>query len=167
MKIGYARVSTMEQNLDLQVDSLLLHGCSRVVQEKVSSVKKERPILAELLQDLNPGDTLVVWKLDRLGRSLIDLIRIIHDLLDRKISLLSIQDPFETVTPQGRLIFNIFASLAEFERDLIKARTMAGLSSARSRGRLGGRPKGLSKQAISKSYAAESLYQARKLSNEP
>jgi DNA invertase Pin-like site-specific DNA recombinase len=164
MKVGYARVSTLEQNLDLQVDALKAHGCDKIIQEKVTSTKKERPLLTKLIAELKPGDTLVIWKLDRLGRNLKDLIHIIYDLLDRDIALVSLQDPIDTTTPYGKLVFNIFASLSEFERDVIKARTLAGLSSARARGRLGGRPKGLSKEAIAKSYAAENLYRAGKLS---
>jgi DNA invertase Pin-like site-specific DNA recombinase len=157
-------VSTQEQNLDLQVDALLKFGCESVVKEKISSLKVDRPLLTKLLKNLNPGDSMVIWKLDRLGRNLKELIIIINDLIDRKVSLISLQDPINTSTPQGKLIFNIFASLAEFERDIIRARTIAGLSSARARGRLGGRPKGLSKEAIAKSYAAESLYKEGVLS---
>ena len=164
MIIGYARVSTREQNLDLQIDALTKHGCKKLNKEIVSGAKSKRPVLDNLLNDLRSGDTLVVWKLDRLGRDLKNLITIVQDLLERKIGLISLNDPIDTTNPQGKLIFNIFASLAEFERDVIKARTMAGLDAARLRGRMGGRPKGLTQEAISKSYAAESLYKENKYS---
>lgn len=164
MIIGYARVSTREQILDMQTNALIEYGCEKIHKETVSGIKSNRPILDALLSDLRPGDTLVVWKLDRLGRDLKNLVGIVQDLLERKIGLLSLNDPIDTTNPQGKLIFNIFASLAEFERDVIKARTIAGLDAARLRGRKGGRPKGLTQEALSKSYAAESLYRENKYS---
>ena len=147
MNIGYARVSTKDQSLDLQVDALRRAGCDKVYQEVVSGAKAERPVLDALLADLRPGDVLVIWKLDRLGRSLRHLVELASALLEKGVGLKSLNDPIDTTTSSGRLTFNLFASLAEFERDLIRERTQAGLTAARARGRLGGRPKGLAPQA--------------------
>jgi DNA invertase Pin-like site-specific DNA recombinase len=164
MKFGYCRVSTREQNLDLQVDALIKEGCYEIFKDQVSGVKADRPNLSKLLERLRAGDTLVVWKLDRLGRSLTDLVKLVNGLNEQQIGLKSLSDPIDTTTSQGRFIFNIFASLAELERDIIKERTLAGLEAARSRGRQGGRPRGLSQEAENKAIAAESLYIERKLS---
>jgi len=164
MKIGYARVSTREQNLDLQVDALKAAGCERVYQDVASGTKTARPALDELLGQLRAGDVLVIWKLDRMGRSLKHLVELVGSLMERKIGLLSLNDPIDTTSAQGRLVFNLFASLAEFERELIRERTQAGLSAARARGRVGGRPKGLSPKAEATALAAETLYRERKLS---
>ena len=163
MKIGYARVSTKEQNLDMQVIALEEIGCDRIHEEVTSGAKAERPILNNILNQLREGDVLVVWKLDRLGRSLKHLVELIHTFMQKNIGLRSLNDPIDTTTAQGRLIFNIFASLAEFERDLIRERTQAGLYAARARGRLGGRPKGLSKKSEMTACAAETLYREGKL----
>lgn len=160
MIFGYARVSTPDQQLHLQTDALQAYGCTEVVQEKVSS-GKERPALQRLLPQLRPGDTLVVWKLDRLGRSLKDLVTLVTGFQQQGVQFVSLQDHLDTTTAQGRLMFNLFASLAEFERDLIRERTHAGLTAARARGRQGGRPKGLSKEALSKAQAAKTLYLQR------
>lgn len=160
MKIGYARVSTQEQNLSLQVDALNQAGCEKIYQEKVSGSLADRPELTRLLEVIRVGDTLVIWKLDRLGRSLAHLIELVSELENRQIGLLSLNDPVDTTTPQGRLVFRIFASLAEFERD------MAGLASARRRGQLLGRPKGLSKAAQQTARVAESLYKDKLFSVE-
>lgn len=157
MLIGYARVSTQDQNLNLQLDDLKKAGCDRIFQEKASSAK-ERPQLLKLLDTMRGGDTIIVWKLDRLGRSLKELITLINDFQEKGIGFRSLNDAIDTTTAQGRLVFNIFASLAEFERDLIRERTRAGLSAARARGRLGGKPKGLSKEAQSKAEAARTLF---------
>jgi DNA invertase Pin-like site-specific DNA recombinase len=167
MKIGYARISTKEQNLDMQIDALKAAGCEKLYTETVSggtTSKSERPILTKLLEDLRPNDTLVIWKLDRLGRSLKHLVELVNELGNRNIGLQSLSDPIDTTTAQGRLNFNIFASLAEFEKDLIRERTNAGLIAARARGRLGGRPKGISTQNESTALAAETLYKEGKLS---
>ncbi len=164
MKYGYARVSTKDQNITLQIDDLLAQGCDKIIDEVIGGTRPERPKLKALIDSLNEGDVLVVWKLDRLGRNLKDLITIITDLMDRKVGFVSLNDPIDTTTSHGRLIFNIFGSLAEFERDLIRERTFAGLKSARARGRLGGRPKGLSDAAKEKACAAETLYKEGKLS---
>jgi len=164
MKIGYARISTKDQNVDLQLDALQKAGCEKIFQEVVSGARAERPVLKQLLDTLRPGDVLVIWKLDRLGRSLKHLVKLINNLREQDIGLQSLNDPIDTSTPQGRLSFNLFASLAEFERDLIRERTQAGLSAARARGRNGGRPKGLSEQAEVTARAAETLYIERQLS---
>jgi DNA invertase Pin-like site-specific DNA recombinase len=164
MKIGYARVSTRDQNLDLQVDALNAAGCERVYQDVASGAKTARPALDELLGHLRKGDVLVIWKLDRMGRSLKHLVELVGNLIERKVGLLSLNDPIDTTNAQGRLVFNLFASLAEFERELIRERTNAGLSAARARGRVGGRPKGLTQQAEATALAAETLYRERKLS---
>ena len=164
MQIGYARVSTKEQSLDLQVDALRKVGCEKVYREVVSGAKAERPVLDALLRELRPADVLVIWKLDRLGRSLRHLVELAATLLERDVGLKSLSDPVDTTTPQGRLTFNLFASLAEFEKDLIRERTQAGLSAARARGRKGGRPKGLPPQAERTAYAAETLYREQRLS---
>jgi DNA invertase Pin-like site-specific DNA recombinase len=164
MNVGYARVSTKEQTVALQVDALKQAGCERIHAETVSGAATARPVLERLLQDLRSGDVLIIWKLDRLGRSLKHLIEIVNALLARGVGLKSLNDPIDTTTPQGRLVFNMFASLAEFERDVIRERTQAGLSAARARGRKGGRPKGLSAEAKSTACAAETLYREGKLS---
>lgn len=166
MKVGYARVSTKDQTLDLQLDALKKAGCSKIYTETVSGAKADRPSLAKLMDALRAGDVLVIWKLDRLGRSLKNLIDIVNDLLQRKIGLKSLGDPIDTTTSQGRLTFNIFASLAEFERDVIRERTNAGLTAARARGRVGGRPKGLAPSAEQTACAAETLYREGKLSSQ-
>lgn len=164
MIIGYARVSTRDQNLDLQLDALQKEKCDKIYKEVISGAKSERPILQEMLNQIRPGDVIVIWKLDRLGRSLRNLVDIVGQLINQGVGLKSLHDNIDTTTPQGRLTFNIFASLAEFERDLISERTKAGLESARARGRLGGKPKGLSKEAEATACAAETLYKEGKLS---
>jgi len=164
MQIGYARVSTREQSFDLQIDALRKAGCEKVFQELAGGAKAERPVLKALLADLRPGDVLVIWKLDRLGRSLRHLVALAGTLLEQDVGLRSLNDPIDTTTPQGRLTFNLFASLAEFERDLIRERTQAGLTAARARGRKGGRPKGLPPQAERTACAAETLYREQRLS---
>lgn len=164
MKIGYARVSTKDQNLDLQIDALQKEGCKKIYTETMSGAKAERPVLQEMLNSLRTGDIVIIWKLDRLGRSLKHLVELVNKFINEDIGLKSLHDHIDTTTPQGRLIFNIFASLAEFERDLIQERTKAGLNAARARGRLGGKPKGLSQQAEATACAAETLYKEGKLS---
>ena len=164
MKIGYARVSTREQNADMQIDALQLAGCERIYQDTASGAKSIRPELVKLLAEVRSGDTVVIWKLDRLGRSLKHLVELVDELASRQIGLQSLNDPVDTTHAQGRLVFNLFASLAEFERELIKERTQAGLSAARARGRVGGRPKGLPMQAEATAMAAETLYREGRLS---
>src|SRR5438270_4152035 len=141
MLIGYARVSTSDQTLNLQKDALEKIGCSKIFTDIMSGSTTERQGLDEALSFVREGDTLVVWRLDRLGRSLKHLIETITSLNNRKIGFKSLTESIDTTTSNGRLIFNIFASLAESERDLIRERTKAGLAAARARGRVGGRPK--------------------------
>lgn len=143
MLVGYARVSTHEQNLDLQKDALEKAGCQKVFIDKVSSIAAARPGIEEALSYLREGDTLVVWRLDRLGRSLKHLIEMIGELEKKKIGFQSIQEAIDTTSSGGKLIFHMFGALAEFERQLIVERTRAGLAAARARGRKGGRPKAL------------------------
>lgn len=140
MKIGYARVSTADQHLRMQEDALKSAGCEEIYTDVISGVKSQRPGLDKALNYLREGDTLVVWKLDRLGRSIQHLIHTINSLLDKKIGFKSLQENIDTSTSGGKLIFHIFSALAEFERDLIQERTQAGLKAARARGKMGGRP---------------------------
>jgi len=148
----------------MQIIALENAGCGKIYEEIVSGVKADRPILNNLIKQLRPEDILVVWKLDRLGRSLKHLVELVQLLMQNNIGLCSLNDPIDTTTPQGRLIFNIFASLAEFERDIIRERTQAGLSAARARGRLGGRPRGVPQKSEATAYAAETLYKEGVLS---
>lgn len=164
MKIGYARVSTKEQNLTLQLDALKKEGCKKVFEEKISGAKADRPELRKMIDQLREGDVIVTWKLDRLGRSLRDLVNLVNEIQDKGAGLKSLNDAIDTTTPQGKLTFHLFASLAEFERDIIRERTKAGLEAARARGRKGGRPKGLSKEAQDKAMVAETLYKQGEMS---
>jgi DNA invertase Pin-like site-specific DNA recombinase len=148
MRIGYARVSTDDQTLDLQRDALKRAKCRQVYEEQPAGKNTERPQLEACLQSLREGDTLVVWRLDRLGRNLADLVGLIAQFEQRKINFESLTEKIETVSPAGRLIFHVFAALAEFERNLIRERTVAGLKAARARGRNGGRPAKLSAKEI-------------------
>ena len=140
MKIGYARVSTEDQNLALQRDALGAAGCERIFEDKESGAKADRPGLAEALAYARPGDVVAVWRLDRLGRSLPDLVRIVGELEKAGIGFESVTEKIETGTAAGRLVFHVFAALAEFERNITRERTLAGLAAARARGRSGGRP---------------------------
>jgi DNA invertase Pin-like site-specific DNA recombinase len=142
--IGYARVSTQEQNLDLQQDALKKAGCVKIITDEASGSIADRPGFIKLKETLREGDTLVVWRLDRLSRSLKNLIEFIYYLDTKKIGFKSLQETIDTTTSTGKLVFHIFGALAEFERNLIKERSKAGLDAARARGRLGGRPKKLS-----------------------
>lgn len=146
MLIGYARVSTPDQNLDLQKDALVAAGCTQLFTDTVSGARVERPGLEEALRACRAGDTLIVWKLDRLGRSLPHLVELVRELDKRDVGLSSLQEQIDTTTAGGTLIFHIFAALAEFERDLIRERTKAGLAAARARGKTGGRPKGVNRK---------------------
>jgi len=141
MLIGYARVSTDDQHLTLQHDALQKAGCDKVFSDQQSGTTTERPGLASLFESLRPGDTLVIWRLDRLGRSLKHLIQLVEQLDQNKVGLKSLQENIDTTTSGGRLVFHLFGALAEFERTLIRERTQAGVNAARARGRQGGRPK--------------------------
>jgi DNA invertase Pin-like site-specific DNA recombinase len=164
MLIGYARVSTPDQNMQSQLDALSRFGCEIVYQEKKSGKNTERPQLQLMLEKIGTGDTVVICKLDRLGRSLKDLLHLITEFQKRHIEFISLQDGIDTSTAQGRLFFYMGAAFAEFEREIIRERTMAGLSSARSRGKTGGRPKGLSTEAMKTALAAKQLYESKNFS---
>jgi DNA invertase Pin-like site-specific DNA recombinase len=155
MLIGYARVSTHEQTLNLQRDALEKAGCSKLFTDTASGAKTERKGLDEALDYVRKGDTLVVWRLDRLGRSLPHLITTMTGLEERGIGFKSLTENIDTTTSGGKLIFHIFGALAEFERNLIRERTTAGLTAARARGKRGGRPKALTPRQI---RIAQSLY---------
>jgi len=157
--VGYARVSTADQNLDLQVDALDRAGCVRAFTDTASGSLAERPQLDAALDYLRRGDTLVVWRLDRLGRSLRHLVETVTALQERGVGFRSIQESIDTTTSGGRLVFHVFCALAEFERDLIRERTHAGLAAARARGRVGGRKPALTPQ---KAAVARRLYDERK-----
>ena len=148
MKIGYARISTQEQNLNLQTDALSATGCEKIFQDVASGAKDERSGLVEAIEYARTGDTLVVWKLDRLGRSLKHLIETVNQLQAKGIGFSSVQENIDTTTPGGKLIFHVFGALAEFERELIRERTQAGLKAARARGKKGGRPNKLTTKQI-------------------
>lgn len=153
MRIGYARVSTEDQNLDLQRRALRDAGCTRIFEEKISGAVRGRPALGEALRSLEGGDILVVWKLDRLGRSLRHLIEIVEDLESRAVGFQSLSDHIDTTSTGGRLLFHIMGAIAEFERAQISERTKAGLDAARRNGRRLGRPRTLSDQQIADARA--------------
>ena len=153
MLIGYMRVSTGEQNLDLQRDALERAGCERIYDDICSGRATERPGLVKALDVARDGDALAVWKLDRIGRSLAHVVSLVSDLQKRGVGLKVLTGDVDTTTTTGRLVFGIFATLAEFERDLIHERTMAGLAAARARGRAGGRPRVMTKQKLKAAMA--------------
>jgi len=157
MKIGYARVSTKDQNLDLQIDALKKYECSEIFYEKVSS-GKDRPELQRLLNYLRTGDIFVVWKLDRVGRSLIELLNIIKNLNDKGVSFVSLSDGIDTSSSMGKFQLSIFGAFSEYEKNLISERTIAGLEAAKKRGVEGGRPKGLTEETIKKANLVSKLY---------
>src|SRR5215218_516910 len=148
MKVGYVRVSRQDQNPDLQRREVEAAGCEKIFEEKVSSRKERRPVLQEALDYVRPGDVLVVWRLDRLGRSLKELIELVGDLQERGVEFKSLRESLDTTTPGGKLIFHVFASIAEFERDIIRERTMEGLEAARARGRKGGRKRAMDEKKV-------------------
>lgn len=148
MQIGYARISTEDQKLDLQLDALKQAGCESIYQDVASGAKSDRAGLDKASKYLRPGDTLVVWKLDRLGRSLKHLIEMINQLNLKGVFFKSLQENIDTSSSGGKLTFHLFGALAEFERDIIRERTKAGLEAARSRGRVGGRPKALDDKKV-------------------
>ncbi len=159
MKVGYIRISTQDQNQDLQLDALKEAGCEKFFSDKVSGAKAERPGLTAALAFLRKGDSLVVWKLDRLGRNLKHLIGIFEDLESKKIGFVSLQDGFDTSTKGGKFVFQIFGALAEFERNLTRERTRAGLEAARARGRLGGRKEKLKPDQVA---TLKAMYDSKK-----
>ncbi len=161
--LGYARVSTLEQNPDLQVDELTAAGCWKVWSDHASGALDRRPQLDAVLEQLRPGDTLVVWRLDRLGRSLRHLIEVVTGLDERGVGFRSLRESIDTTTAGGRLVFHLFGALAQFEREIIRDRTVAGLTAARARGRVGGRPSKLSAEQVRQ---ARRMYDARELTVE-
>jgi DNA invertase Pin-like site-specific DNA recombinase len=148
MNIGYARVSTGEQKMDLQLDALDEAGCEKVYTDKLSGATADRPGLEDAIEYARPGDTLVVWRLDRFGRSLKDLVTKVEQLGEKKVGFKSLKENIDTTSSAGKLQFHIFSALAEFERDLNRERTMAGLRAARERGRVGGPPRALSEEDL-------------------
>jgi DNA invertase Pin-like site-specific DNA recombinase len=152
MLVGYARVSTSDQTLDLQKDALEKIGCTKIFTDIISGAKVERKGLEEALHYVREGDTLVVWRLDRLGRSLKHLIEVVSDLEKRGIGFKSLTESIDTTTSGGKLVFHLFGALAEFERNLIRERTNAGLLAARARGRKGGRPKSLTEKKVAMAH---------------
>ena len=148
MLVGYARVSTRDQKYELQLDALEAAGCERIFEEKLSGAQRDRPELIAALDYVRPGDTLAVWRLDRLARSLKQLIETVEMLSEREIGFRSLTENIDTTSSGGRLIFHIFGALAEFERSIIRERTTAGLVAARARGRVGGRPPALSESDL-------------------
>ena len=141
MKLGYARCSTLDQNLDWQIDALMKEGCDRIFQEKFTGTRKDRPELLRMMDMLREGDTVIICELTRLSRSVKDLFDLVEQVEKAGANIKSLKEPWlDTTTPQGRLLFTIFSGVSQFERELIRERTMEGLASARARGRMGGRP---------------------------
>lgn len=163
MEIGYARVSTLEQNLDLQTDALKKIGIQKIFVDKVSGIKSEKPQLNELLKFLRKGDTLTVWRLDRIGRNTVGLIQFVNELNKNEIHFKSLSENIDTSSASGKLIFQIFCVLAEHERNVLIERTNAGLKSARARGRNGGRPKGLTEKYKKVAPLVKASYNAKEL----
>ena len=163
MKIGYARVSRSEQCLDLQLDALKKVGCDRVFTDKLSGALDERPGLLEAMEFAREGDTICVWRLDRLGRSMTHLLKSIAVLKTRGVQFVSLTESLDTSTPTGRLMFHVISALCEFEKDLLRTRTNAGLTAARERGRIGGRPRAMDagKLALAKAMIATSRSSAQ------
>lgn len=153
MLVAYVRVSTQDQNPQLQIDALTEAGCEKIYEEKASGAQRDRPQLQAALDYMRPGDTLVVWKLDRLARSLKQLLETIEVLEERNIGFMSLTENIDTTSAGGKLLFHLFGALAEFERSLIRERTLAGLAAARERGRVGGRPRALSDEDVTKAKA--------------
>lgn len=160
MLVGYARVSTLDQHEDLQIDALRQAGCERIYTDHASGAKASRPELDRMLDMLREGDVVVVWKLDRLGRSVQNLVDLMDRFQQAGIGFRSLTEQMDTTTPGGVLIFNLFAALAQFERDLIRERTNAGLEAARARGRKGGRPRKLTDRDVA---MIKQLYESRQV----
>lgn len=165
MKLGYARCSTLDQNLDWQIDALTKEGCDRIFQEKFTGTRKDRPELLRMMDMLREGDTVIICELTRLSRSVKDLFELVEQVEKAGANIKSLKEPWlDTTTPQGRLLFTIFSGVSQFERELIRERTMEGLASARARGRMGGRPgkdKKIVEQALtlydSKAYSVDEI----------
>ena len=165
MKLGYARCSTLDQNLDWQIDALTKEGCDRIFQEKFTGTRKDRPELLRMMDMLREGDTVIICELTRLSRSVKDLFDLVEQVEKAGANIKSLKEPWlDTTTPQGRLLFTIFSGVSQFERELIRERTMEGLASARARGRMGGRPgkdKKIIEQALtlydSKAYSVDEI----------
>ena len=165
MKLGYARCSTLDQNLDWQIDELTKEGCDRIFQEKFTGTRKDRPELLRMMDMLREGDTVIICELTRLSRSVKDLFDLVEQVEKAGANIKSLKEPWlDTTTPQGRLLFTIFSGVSQFERELIRERTMEGLASARARGRMGGRPgkdKKIVEQALtlydSKAYSVDEI----------
>jgi DNA invertase Pin-like site-specific DNA recombinase len=163
MHFGYARVSTEDQNLNLQLDALRAAGCEKIFKEKISGAKADRPELLKLLDQMREGDTVTVWKLDRLGRSTKHLIDTVARFEEQGVGFRSVKESIDTTSATGKLIFQIFAALAEFEREMIRERTNAGLSAARARGITGGRRPGITPELLKKAPTAATLYNAKNM----
>lgn len=163
MEIGYARVSKLDQNLDLQIDALNKIGIEKVFVDKVSGVKSEKPQLNQLLNFIRKGDTITVWRLDRIGRTTVGLIQFVTELNQKGIHFKSITENIDTSSASGKLIFQIFCVLAEHERNVLIERTKAGLKSARERGKNGGRPKGMTEKYIKIAPLVKAAYESKKL----
>lgn len=148
MLIGYARVSTQDQNLDLQLEALNRAGCQKIFEDKLSGTRTDRPGLDQALEHLRAGDTFIVWKLDRLGRSMRHLVDLVGQLQERRVNFRSLTDSIDTATPSGRFFFHVMASLAEMERELTAERTRAGLEAARQQGRTGGRKRRMTENKV-------------------
>lgn len=161
MHFAYARVSTEDQNLDLQLDALKAAGCEKIFREKLSGAKTDRPELQKLLDQVREGDTVTVWKLDRLGRSMKHLVETVTSLGEKNVGFKSLKESIDTTTATGKLIFHIFAALAEFERGMLQERTNAGLAASRERGIIGGRKKGIDPEILAKGKSAVALYKAK------
>ena len=165
MKLGYARCSTLDQNLDWQIDALMKAGCDRIFQQKFTGTRKDRPELLRMMDMLREGDTVIICELTRLSRSVKDLFDLVEQVEKAGANIKSLKEPWlDTTTPQGRLLFTIFSGVSQFERELIRERTMEGLASARARGRMGGRPgkdKKIVEQALtlydSKAYSVDEI----------
>jgi DNA invertase Pin-like site-specific DNA recombinase len=162
MRVAYARISSVGQNLEGQIDALKKEGYDKLITDMITGTKKSRIGLDAVFERLMSGDTLIVYRLDRLGRSMAHLIEIINDLAKKEIHFISLSEKIDTSTASGMFMFNIFAAIADFERNLIVERTMVGLEAARARGRKGGRPKGMSKEAEAKAKACYSLYKSKR-----
>lgn len=158
MKIGYARVSTTDQKLRSQIDALEGAGCEKIYKEKASGGKSDRIQLTKMIEQLRKGDQVVIYRMDRLARSVKQMIELAELFSEKGVALISLSDSIDTTTANGKFVFTVFAALAEMERNIIRERTKEGLKAARARGRFGGRPKGLSKAAMTKAISCKALY---------